>query len=135
MFSMNRRTSTLLIVAMMALQLVLISDNLKPVSGGKMKKLKKIGALLLLLKTKKPKIGILPIPLPLPLPLKIEKPEQPIYIHKKSYPVPLANCPWNEAKTLRTILIGNNGCLSFPVYWCTCSKVQQSATIFDRMDR
>ena len=52
MFSMNRRTSTLLIVAMMALQLVLISDNLKPVSGGKMKKLKKIGALLLLLKTK-----------------------------------------------------------------------------------
>jgi hypothetical protein len=34
-------------------------------------------------------LGILPIPLPLPFPLKIEKPEEPIVVHKKKvqYPV------------------------------------------------
>ena len=53
MFSMNRRTSTLLIVTILALQLVLISEHLKPVSASKkMKKLKKLGAILLLLKSK-----------------------------------------------------------------------------------
>ena len=53
MFSMNRRTSTMLIVAILALQLVLISDHLKPVSASKkLKKLKKIAALLMLLKSK-----------------------------------------------------------------------------------
>ena len=52
-FGLNRRTSTLLIVAIMALQLVLISDNLKPVSGNKkLKRLKKVAALLMLLKSK-----------------------------------------------------------------------------------
>lgn len=43
----------MLIVTILALQLVLISEHLKPVSASKkMKKLKKIGALLLLLKSK-----------------------------------------------------------------------------------
>jgi hypothetical protein len=50
----SRRTSTILIIAIIALQLVLISDNLKPVKGDKklLKKLKKIGAVLFLLKSK-----------------------------------------------------------------------------------
>jgi len=96
----NRRTSTLLIVAIIALQMILINDHLKPVKADKklLQKLKKIGALLFLLKTKKPKFGILPIPLPLPVPLKIEKPEHPVVIHKKqqTYPV-VHNVPVPEA--------------------------------------
>lgn len=50
----NRRASTLLVVAIIALQLVLISDNLKPVKADKklLQKLKKIGAVLFLLKSK-----------------------------------------------------------------------------------
>lgn len=95
----SRRISTLLIVAILALQLVLISDNLKPVKGDKklLQKLKKIGALLFLLKSKKPKFGILPIPLPLPLPLKIEKPEHPVVVHKKHHTIPIThNIPVHE---------------------------------------
>lgn len=51
----SRRISTILIIAIIALQLVLISDNLKPVKASDKKilqKLKKIGALLFLLKSK-----------------------------------------------------------------------------------
>jgi hypothetical protein len=50
----SRRISTILIIAIIALQLVLISDNLKPVKADKklLQKLKKIGALLFLLKSK-----------------------------------------------------------------------------------
>lgn len=96
----SRRISTILIIAIIALQLVLISDNLKPVKASNkkmMQKLKKIGALLFLLKSKKPKFGILPIPLPLPLPLKIEKPEAPVVVHKKHHAIPVHhNIPIHE---------------------------------------
>lgn len=87
---MNRRASALLIVGILALQLILISDQLRPSSASKLKKkLRKIGTLLLLLKSKKPKFGLLPIPVPVPVPMKIEKPESPVIVHKKSYPVPV----------------------------------------------
>lgn len=44
---------------------------------------KKIGALLLLLKTRKPKFGILPLPLPVPIPIPIDLEK------KQAWPVPV----------------------------------------------
>lgn len=68
----NRRCSALLFVAIFALNLVLISDYMKPAAADRklLLKLKKIGAILYLLKSKKPKVGLLPIPLPVPVPLQ-----------------------------------------------------------------
>jgi hypothetical protein len=96
----SRKTTTLFIVAVLSLQLVLVSENLKPVKASSAKKimaLKTILSYLFLLKTKKPKIGIIPIPLPLPFPLKIEKPQEPVYIHKKKVQQPVYhNVPVHE---------------------------------------
>jgi uncharacterized membrane protein YgcG len=90
----SRRSTTLFIVAVLSLQLVLISEHLRPVKASDKKKklaLKTILSYLFLLKTKKPKFGILPIPLPLPIPLKIEKPEAPIVVNKKHTPYPIVH--------------------------------------------
>jgi len=73
--SYNRRTSAaLVILSIVVLEMLLISDQIKPTYAMKKKKLKKllkklgpILSLLSLLKGKKTKIIPLPIPLPLPL--------------------------------------------------------------------
>ena len=68
----SRRVSALIFISIFLLQMVLINDQIKPVKASKkiLLKLKALGALLFLLKHKKPKFGILPVPLPLPIPLK-----------------------------------------------------------------
>jgi len=92
----SRRYKTLAIVALLSLQLVLISDLMRPVKAlitnkAEAMAIKSILSFLFLLKSKKPKFGVIPIPLPIPIPLKIEKPEHPVVVNKKHHNVPVVH--------------------------------------------